>query len=146
MCIRDSYWVVRKGATPAFPGQKGFVGGSMGDRSVILEGLESDASREAYYSTVHGAGRIMSRTEATGLSKWGKRRVREPGVKQEDMDAWVKKVGVELRGAGVDESPQVYKRINDVLEHHEGTIKILHTLTPIGVAMAGSDTFDPYKD
>jgi len=140
------YWVVRKGATPAFPGQKGFVGGSMGDRSVILEGLESDASRDAYSSPVHGAGRIMSRTEATGLSKWGKRRVREPGVKQEDMDAWVKKVGVELRGAGVDESPQVYKRINDVLEHHEGTIKILHTLTPIGVAMAGSDTFDPYKD
>ncbi|HEX9950124.1 MAG TPA: RtcB family protein, partial [Rubricoccaceae bacterium] len=29
-------WVVRKGATPAFPGQRGFVGGSMGDVSVIL--------------------------------------------------------------------------------------------------------------
>lgn len=140
------YWVVRKGATPAFPGQKGFVGGSMGDRSVILEGLESDASREAFYSTVHGAGRIMSRTEATGLSKWGKRRVREPGVKQEDMDAWVKKVGVELRGAGVDESPQVYRRLADVIPAQGETIKVLHWLTPIGVAMASSDTFDPYKD
>ena len=33
-------WVVRKGATPAFPGQRGFVGGSMGDVSVIIEGVE----------------------------------------------------------------------------------------------------------
>ena len=34
----QQYWVVRKGATPAFPGQKGFVGGSMGDDAVIIEG------------------------------------------------------------------------------------------------------------
>lgn len=140
------YWVVRKGATPAFPNQKGFVGGSMGDNSVILEGIESNDSRAAFYSTVHGAGRIMSRTEATGLSKWGKKKVREPGVKQSDMDAWVKRVGVELRGAGVDESPQVYKRLNEVLAHHEGTVRVLHTLTPLGVAMASQDTYDPFKD
>jgi hypothetical protein len=49
-------WVVRKGATPAFPGQRGFVGGSMGDISVILEGVESEESALALYSTVHGAG------------------------------------------------------------------------------------------
>ena len=36
-----TYWVVRKGCTPAWPGQEGFVGGSMGDDSVILEGVES---------------------------------------------------------------------------------------------------------
>ena len=36
---RQQYWVVRQGATPAFPGQKGFVGGSMGDDAVIIEGL-----------------------------------------------------------------------------------------------------------
>src|SRR5919198_1142034 len=34
-------WVVRKGATPAFPGQRGFVGGSMGDDAAIIEGVES---------------------------------------------------------------------------------------------------------
>ena len=34
-------WVVRKGATPAFPGQRGFVGGSMGDDAVIIEGVDS---------------------------------------------------------------------------------------------------------
>jgi tRNA-splicing ligase RtcB (3'-phosphate/5'-hydroxy nucleic acid ligase) len=52
--------VVRKGATPAFPGQRGFVGGSMGDNSVILEGApEHPAQIGALYSTVHGAGRVM---------------------------------------------------------------------------------------
>lgn len=29
---------------------------------------------------------------------------------------------------------------------HAGTVRVLHTLTPIGVAMAGRDEFDPYKD
>ena len=48
----------------------GFVGGSMGDISVILRGVESEESREAMYSTVHGAGRVMSRTQAAGKQKW----------------------------------------------------------------------------
>ena len=33
---------MRKGATPAFPEQRGFVGGSMGELSVIIEGVESE--------------------------------------------------------------------------------------------------------
>ena len=40
--------VVRKGATPAFPGQRGFVGGSMGDISVILEGVEAELHRQDF--------------------------------------------------------------------------------------------------
>src|SRR5213079_2861185 len=62
------YVVVRKGATPAFPGQKGFVGGSMGDNAVIIEGArhDSDRQRASLYSTVHGAGRVLSRTAARG--------------------------------------------------------------------------------
>jgi len=68
----EPFWVVRKGATPAFPGQWGFVGGSMGDISVILRGVDSDASRDALYSTVHGAGRVMSRTQAAGKQRWTK--------------------------------------------------------------------------
>src|SRR5882762_658246 len=59
-------WVVRKGATPAFPGQRGFVGGSMGDDAVIIEGVDGPEARASLYSTVHGAGRVMSRTEAKG--------------------------------------------------------------------------------
>ena len=61
-----TYWVIRKGCTPARPGQEGFVGGSMGDDSVILEGVESTEATESLFSTVHGAGRVMSRTQAAG--------------------------------------------------------------------------------
>lgn len=142
-------WVVRKGATPAFPGQRGFVGGSMGDVSVILEGVDSDVSRAALYSTVHGAGRVMSRTKAAGRSKWQRGRKVKTGegeISREMMMEWVRREGVELRGAGTDESPHVYKRLPEVLEYHAPTIRILHTLRPIGVAMAGADEYDPFKD
>lgn len=140
-------WVVRKGATPAFPGQKGFVGGSMGDISVILEGVESPESRTAMYSTVHGAGRLLGRTQAKGKRdrKTGKQ-LTEGLVKKDEHDAWIKRVDVEVRGGDLDESPYAYKRIENVLQAHSSTIKILHTLTPIGVCMADDRTKDPYKD
>jgi tRNA-splicing ligase RtcB len=54
--------------------------------------------------------------------------------------------GIELRGGAADEAPDAYKRLDSVLSAHAGSIEILHTLTPIGVAMAGAHTFDPYKD
>ncbi|MSR83296.1 MAG: RtcB family protein [Candidatus Latescibacteria bacterium] len=140
-------WVVRKGATPAFPGQRGFVGGSMGDISVILEGLESKESKQALYSTVHGAGRVMSRTQARGKINRKTGEIIAPGqISREMMMGWIGKMGVELRGAGTDESPQAYKRLPEVLRHHASTVKILHTLTPMGVAMAGENELDPYKD
>lgn len=140
-------WVVRKGATPAFPGQKGFVGGSMGDKSVILEGIESEEASESLYSTVHGAGRVMSRTAARGKINRKTGKVISPGkVSREMMHKWIKEQGVELRGAGTDESPHCYKRLPEVLDHHKKSIRVLHTLTPVGVAMAGEDEFDPYKD
>jgi tRNA-splicing ligase RtcB len=142
------YWVVRKGATPAFPEQKGFVGGSMGDDAVIIEGVDSPISREALFSTVHGAGRIMSRTAAKGrFEKVGKKRIRREGlVRHDEMMKWIADKGVVLRGGDLDEAPQVYRRLPDVLAAHAGTIRILHTLRPLGVAMAGRDIVDPYKD
>lgn len=145
----EKLWVVRKGATPAFPGQCGFVGASMGEPSVIIEGVDSEESRLSLRSAPHGAGRAMSRTEAAGKVKWRngqKTRVSEGKVSQSMMSEWVQRAGVELRGAGVDESPHCYKRLTDVLVAHEDTLRILHTLTPVGVAMAGDTDFDPYKD
>ncbi len=137
--------VVRKGATPAWPGQRGFIGGSMGDVSVIVEGVDGEESAAALYSTVHGAGRVMSRTQAAGKRRKGQ--VVKPGaVSREMMLDWLRREGVELRGAGTDESPHVYRRLPEVLAHHAGTIRVLHTLRPLGVAMAGDDVFDPYKD
>lgn len=139
--------VVRKGATPAFPGQKGFVGGSMGDISVILEGLDSEEAYESLNSTVHGAGRVLSRTQAAGKKNWKTGGKKSEGLISEAMmHEWIGKLGVELRGAGVDESPHCYKRLPDVLTYHAGSVRILHTLTPLGVAMAGPDTADPFKD
>lgn len=144
-------WVVRKGATPAFPGQRGFVGGSMGDISVILEGVESGAndksSAQSLYSTVHGAGRTMGRTEAKGKTcrKTGEK-LTEGLVKETTHSAYMDKFSPEVRGGDLDESPLAYKRIEHVLDAHKQTIKLIHTLTPIGVCMADKRAYDPYKD
>jgi tRNA-splicing ligase RtcB len=185
-----TYWVIRKGCTPARPGQEGFVGGSMGDDSVILEGVESAEAEESLFSTVHGAGRVMSRTQAAGKVRRRKRwacahrdcdRVFEidgisatnpapkRGVCPDHPDSRVQKVwieeqikpgkvdwpavqarlreqGIVLVGGGADEAPEVYKRLPEVLDAHAGSIRVKHTLRPLGVAMAGRDVVDPYKD
>ncbi len=149
----QDYWVVRKGCTPAFPDQFGFIGANMLDASVIVQGVDSEESRQGLYSTVHGAGRVMSRTEAAGKKKWVKN---EQGIKRPvvvgkgkvDFDAVrarMRENKVELRGAGADEAPEVYKNLKDVLAYQGNTIKVIHTLYPIGVCMAG-DEYDPYKD
>jgi tRNA-splicing ligase RtcB len=140
-------WVVRKGATPAFPGQRGFVGGSMGDDAVILSGVESEAAAKSLYSTVHGAGRVMSRTEAKGKRNRKTGEVLSPGrISSADMQAWLRAKGVHVVGGDLDEAPQAYRRLPDVLAHHAGTVTIEHTLRPFAVLMAGADVFDPFKD
>jgi tRNA-splicing ligase RtcB (3'-phosphate/5'-hydroxy nucleic acid ligase) len=174
-----SYWVIRKGCTPARPGQEGFVGASMGGESVILEGVESSGAEESLYSTVHGAGRVMSRTQAAGRVRRRKRwacrnrncdRVFEtntpcpdhPGAGvhkvwvEEQLKAGVvdwpavqarlREQGIVLLGGGADEAPEVYKRLPEVLAAHGETVRVKHTLRPLGVAMAGRDVYDPYKD
>lgn len=128
------YWVVRKGATPAFPGQAGFVGGSMGDNAVILEGVDCPASEEIWRSTVHGAGRTFGRREAIRRFDW------------DQVNEWLGRKGVILRGAGLDESPMAYRRLDEVLGHHADTVRVLHTLRPLIVVMAGAGEIDPYKD
>jgi tRNA-splicing ligase RtcB len=141
--------VVRKGATPAFPGQLSFVGGSMGDDSVILRGAatDTDEQRAALYSTVHGAGRVMSRTQARGKINRRTGEVKTPGqISPEMLREWVGAKGVILRGGGVDEAPQVYRRLPNVLEAQGATIEVVHPLSPIVVVMAGENEFDPYRD
>jgi tRNA-splicing ligase RtcB len=149
----ESVIVVRKGATPAFPGQKGFVGGSMGDDAVIVRGIDApgtpieELQRGAMFSTVHGAGRVMSRTAAAGKRNRRSGKILKPGaVSPRMMEGWIREKGVILRGGGLDESPHVYRRLPDVLAAQQGTIEILHTLRPLIVVMAGPDMFDPYKD
>ena len=97
------------------------------------------------YSTVHGAGRVMSRTAAAGKRRKGKV-IKEGAISREMMHEWVQKKGVLLRGGGADESPHVYRRLPDVLEAQGATVEVLHTLRPLIVVMAGADEFDPYRD
>jgi tRNA-splicing ligase RtcB (3'-phosphate/5'-hydroxy nucleic acid ligase) len=185
-----TYWVIRKGCTPARPGQEGFVGGSMGDESVILEGVESLEAEESLFSTVHGAGRVMSRTQAAGkvrrrkrwacahrdcdrvfeldgisatnpapkrgvcpehpesrlMKVWIEERLKPGKVDWPAAQARLREQGIVLVGGGADEAPEVYKRLPDVLAAHAGSIRVKHTLRPLGVAMAGRGVYDPYKD
>lgn len=128
-------WIVRKGATPTFPKQEGFVGGSMGENAVIIEGMpENDTAKSLLFSTVHGAGRTMGRMAA------------KRAFTKDQMNDWLKKAGVILAGGDLDESPMAYKRLTEVLVFHAPTIKIKHTLRPFAVAMAGPSEFDPWKD
>ena len=174
-----TYWVIRKGCTPARPGQEGFVGGSMGTESVILEGVESPENERALYSTVHGAGRVMSRTKAAGrvrrrkrwvcknrdcdrvfetnqacpehpeagvMKRWSEEVVKAGVVDWPAVQAQLREQGVVLVGGGADEAPEVYKHLPEVLAAHGDSIRVTHTLRPLGVAMAGRDVVDPYKD
>jgi tRNA-splicing ligase RtcB (3'-phosphate/5'-hydroxy nucleic acid ligase) len=139
--------VVRKGATPAFPGQRGFVGGTMAEGAVILEGVESPLGAYSLYSTVHGAGRVMGRMEAKGKIDRKTGEVKRQGrVTAEMLNGWIDRSGIELRGGALDESPDCYKRLPDVLEGMGDAIKIIHRLKPVGVAMADGQTYDPFKD
>ena len=106
----------------------------MGDDAVIIEGVESPQARASLYSTVHGAGRLFGRKEA-------KRR-----FTRRQMDRWLQDRGVTLIGADLDESPMAYRRLPEVIAQHVGTVKVLHTLRPFAVAMAGTREPDPWKD
>jgi tRNA-splicing ligase RtcB len=138
-------WVIRKGCTPAFPGQEGFVGATMGEPSVILRGTDAPAGKDLLHSTVHGAGRVMSRTQAAGKRRRG-RQIKPGLVDFPAVQERLRGAGIELRGGAPDEAPEAYKRLDAVLAAHGDTIEVMHRLTPIGVAMAGAGTFDPYKD
>jgi len=118
--------------------------------AVILSGVESETAAASFYSTVHGAGRVMSRNEARGRyikdPATGKK-LRQPGRgRHDEMQAWLRDKGVHLVGGDLDEAPQAYRRLPDVLAKHAGTVTIEHTLRPFAVVMAGADVFDPFKD
>ena len=146
--------VVRKGATPAFPGQQGFVGGSMGDNAVIVRGAlqapshaDVDLRAASLFSTVHGAGRVMSRSAAAGkVHRKTGYVIREGAISREMMHSWLDERGVVLRGGGLDEAPQAYRRLPQVLAAQRGTVEVLHSLRPLIVVMAGANEWDPYRD
>lgn len=188
----EKLWVVRKGATPLWPDQLSFIGGSMCDIAVIARGsggfqkvadvteINGDPNRsgtlycapqpsiiqrDSMFSTVHGAGRVMGRMEAKGKkckackdkTKYvgcptcetcgGSGMMREGKVTPDMLRESVQKYApLQLRGAGLDESAFVYRRLDDVLQSHSESTKVEHILRPVIVCMAGANEFDPYKD
>ncbi len=108
--------VTRKGAVRARKGELGIIPGSMGARSFIVRGLGNEAS---FCSCSHGAGRVMSRTQAKKLVS---------------IDEHVKATqGVECRkdASVIDETPSAYKPIDAVMEAQKDLVEIVHTLKQV---------------
>lgn len=108
--------VTRKGAVRARAGEFGIIPGSMGARSFIVRGLGND---ESFHSCSHGAGRVMSRTQAKRLIT---------------LDQHLKATeGVECRkdAAVIDETPAAYKPIDKVMNAQKDLVEIVHTLRQV---------------
>jgi len=151
-CWRETHFgeefiVVRKGSTPAFPGKMSFVGGSMGDNAAIVIGMDTELNAKLLRSTVHGAGRVMSRTQAAGKKDWKTGQYKTQGaISQQMMSDWLAQKQVTLVGGGRDEAPQAYRRLTEVIETQGDSIGVVHSLKPHIVCMSGEKDFDPYAD
>ena len=136
--VKKNLIVHRKGATRAFPaghpdivekyrriGQPVFIPGSMGTASYVLVGTAQ--GKEAFYTTCHGAGRMMSRHAA----------IRSLSARQIVQDLEEKGIIVKcwsLRGVA-EEAPQAYKDIEEVINvvHNAGISKKVARLVPLAV-------------
>ena len=108
--------VTRKGAVSARKGELGIIPGSMGAKSFIVRGL---GNADSFHSCSHGAGRVMSRTQAKKLIS---------------LDDHLKATAhVECRKDAdvVDESPAAYKSIDAVMEAQKDLVEIVHTLRQV---------------
>jgi tRNA-splicing ligase RtcB len=114
-------YVHRKGATPAGPGVLGIIPGSMGDPGYLVSGRGVAASLN---SAAHGAGRALSRKKAFDT------------ISKKERDRYLAERGVTLLGGGLDESPQAYKRIDEVIAAQADLVDILGAFTPRIVRMA----------
>jgi tRNA-splicing ligase RtcB len=113
--------VHRKGATPAGKGVMGIIPGSMTAPGFLVRGKGEDL---AINSASHGAGRQMSRTQAT------------KNISHQDMKAILQANNVTLIGAGLDEAPMAYKDINVVMNAQKDLVDVVAKFTPKMVRMA----------
>jgi tRNA-splicing ligase RtcB len=113
--------VHRKGATPAAKGVMGIIPGSMTAPGFLVRG-KGDAT--AINSASHGAGRQMSRTQAT------------KNVTKNDMKQILQDMGVTLIGGGLDEAPMAYKDIHKVMASQQELVDVVAKFSPKMVRMA----------
>ncbi|HXP01313.1 MAG TPA: RtcB family protein [Luteibacter sp.] len=108
--------VTRKGAVSARKGELGIIPGSMGAKSFIVRGLGNE---ESFHSCSHGAGRVMSRTQAKKQITLEEHRQATAHVEcRKDADV-------------IDESPAAYKSIEAVMAAQEDLVEIVHTLRQV---------------
>jgi tRNA-splicing ligase RtcB len=113
--------VHRKGATPAGAGVLGIIPGSMASPGFVVSGR---GNAESLNSASHGAGRVMSRTQASKTFEWKK------------VNAFLREQGVTLISAGLDEVPMVYKNIHEVMAAQSDLVTVLGRFDPKLVKMA----------
>ncbi len=113
--------VHRKGATPAGAGVLGVIPGSMADAGYVVKGL---GKAESLNSASHGAGRKMGRKAAINSLTKGER------------DRYLQERGVKLMGGGLDEAPQAYKNIEEVIAAQHDLVEIIGKFSPRIVRMA----------
>ena len=114
--------VHRKGATPAEKGVMGIIPGSMGDHGYVVRG-KGEAS--ALFSASHGAGRRMSRKEAIH------------SITKNERNKYLRKHNIKLIGGEIDEAPQAYKPIDDVIAAQTDLVDVIGKFTPRIVRMDG---------
>jgi len=124
--MENGLCVHRKGATRAFPGQPVLIPGDMGRYSYVLVGTER-AMQETWGSVCHGAGRLMSRAEAT----------RKVTIKQlmDELKAREVIVRCASRKGLIEEAPEAYKDVRDVVDvvHNAGLARKVCRMKPLGV-------------
>jgi tRNA-splicing ligase RtcB (3'-phosphate/5'-hydroxy nucleic acid ligase) len=108
--------ITRKGAVRARRGELGIIPGSMGTRSFIVRGLGNE---DSFHSCSHGAGRVMSRTQARKRFSLQDHRAATAGVEcRQDVEV-------------IDETPAAYKDIEAVMQAQRDLVEIVHTLKQV---------------
>ncbi len=109
-------WLTRKGAIRARKGDLGIIPGSMGTKSYIVQGR---GNSDSFHSCSHGAGRTMSRRAAKKKFTVQDMKIQTAGVEcRKDRDV-------------IDEIPEAYKNIDDVMENQKDLVEIVHTLKQV---------------
>lgn len=116
--------ITRKGAVSAQLGEWGIIPGSMGARTFITQGM---GDRASICSSSHGAGRIMSRTEA------------EKSFTVADHIRDTEGIVCDKTAAVLDETPKAYKNIDAVMAAQADLVEVVHTLRQVVSVKGGKD-------
>lgn len=114
--FKEGLWIHRKGATHAEDGMLGVIPGNMRDGSFIVKGK---GNPESLCSSSHGAGRVLSRKKA------------KENLNTEDFKKSMESIKAKVGEETLDESPEAYKNIFEVMDQQKDLVEILHYIKPL---------------